>query len=88
MSCFVPMEFLNPHQENMSVKCIHLVFNSCIVKLGFTGVLLIFLILIQNIDCGYSLECVPTINIFSKTIKNIELFPMNFSIVRAEKISV
>ena len=31
----------------MSVKCIHL---------GFAGVYLIFLFLIQNIHCGYSLE--------------------------------
>ena len=28
----------------------------CIVKLGFTGVYIIFLIFAQNIDCGYSLE--------------------------------
>ena len=27
-----------------------------IVKLGFTGVYIIFLISVQNIDCGYSLE--------------------------------
>ena len=27
-----------------------------IVKLGFTGVYIIFLILLNNIDCGYSLE--------------------------------
>ena len=27
-----------------------------IVKLGFTGVYIIFLITAQNIDCGYSLE--------------------------------
>ena len=27
-----------------------------IVKLGFTGVYIIFLIFAQNIDCGYSLE--------------------------------
>ena len=27
-----------------------------IVKLGFTGVYIIFLILLENIDCGYSLE--------------------------------
>ena len=27
-----------------------------IVKLGFTGVCIIFLISAQNIDCGYSLE--------------------------------
>ena len=28
----------------------------CIVKLGFTGVYSIFLFLLKNIDCGYSLE--------------------------------
>ena len=28
----------------------------CIVKLGFTGVYIIFLISAQNVDCGYSLE--------------------------------
>ena len=28
----------------------------CIVKLGFTGVYIIFLISSKNIDCGYSLE--------------------------------
>ena len=27
-----------------------------IVKLGFTGVYIVFLFLLQNIDCGYSLE--------------------------------
>ena len=27
-----------------------------IVKLGFAGVYLFFLFLLQNIDCGYSLE--------------------------------
>ena len=27
-----------------------------IVKLGFTGVYIIFLFLLKNIDCGYSLE--------------------------------
>ena len=27
-----------------------------VVKLGFTEVYIIFLILLQNIDCGYSLE--------------------------------
>ena len=27
-----------------------------IVKVGFTGVYIIFLISVQNIDCGYSLE--------------------------------
>ena len=30
--------------------------NFYIVKLGFTGVYIIFLFLLKNIDCGYSLE--------------------------------
>ena len=30
-----------------------------IVKLGFAGVYLFFLFLLQNIDCGYSLEWPP-----------------------------
>ena len=44
------------HQENMSVKCIPLIPHFFIVKLGFAGVYLFFLFLLQNIDCGYSLE--------------------------------
>ena len=44
------------HQENMSVKCIPPKPHIYKVKLVFTGVYLLFLILIQNIDCGYSLE--------------------------------
>ena len=31
-----------------------------IVKLGFTGVYIVFLFLLLNIDCGYSLERVHT----------------------------
>ena len=34
----------------------HLKVHFCIVKLGFTGVYIIFLISAQNLDCGYSLE--------------------------------
>ena len=41
-----------------------------IVKLGFTGYTF-FLILLQNIDCGYSLEPVATINVLRKTDKKI-----------------
>ena len=44
------------HQENKSVKCIPLKPHFYIEKLGFAGAYLIFLFLIQNIDCGYSLE--------------------------------
>ena len=48
-----------------------------IVKLGFTGVYIIFLISAQNIDCGYSLEPphrVPTIYVLSRIKKNIRIF--------------
>ena len=34
----------------------HLKPHFYIVKLGFTGVYIIFLFLLKNIDCGYSLE--------------------------------
>ena len=49
-------------------ECVHDIMITCpcnvrpltphfyIVKLGFTGVDIIFLFLLQNIDCGYSLE--------------------------------
>ena len=40
----------------MSVKCEPLKSHFYIEKLGFAGVDLIFLLLFQNIDCGYLLE--------------------------------
>ena len=40
----------------MSMKSIPLDSQFYIVKLGFTEVYLIFLFLIKNIHCGYSLE--------------------------------
>ena len=53
-----------------------------IVKLGFTGVYIIFLISAQNIDCGYSLEppprggsneC-PQSTFLSRNMTNIRIF--------------
>ena len=41
----------------------------CIAKLGYAGVNLFFLFLLSNIDCGYSLERVPTIYVLSKNKK-------------------
>ena len=55
------------------MKCIPLITHFSIVKLGFAVVCLIFLCLIQNIDCGYSLELpwrVPTIHVLSKNISS------------------
>ena len=47
-----------------------------IAKLGYVGVYLFFLFLLQNIDCGYSLEppcqCVPTIYVLSRNKKIIK----------------
>ena len=53
-----------------------------IVKLGFTGIYIIFLITAQNIDCGYSLEPpqrgssneYPQSMFLSRNMKNIRLF--------------
>ena len=64
----------------MSVKYIPLKSHFYIEKLGFAGVNLYFLFLIQNIDCGYSLElprCLPTINVLNKSIKNSKVFFSN-----------
>ena len=46
-----------------------------IVKLGFAGVYLFFLFLLQNIDCGYSLE--PPRR-YKKNIKTFQLKIFNF----------
>ena len=40
------------HQENMSVKCLPPSNPTFIEKLGYAGVYLYFLFLLQNIDCG------------------------------------
>ena len=53
-----------------SGKHIHrLIPNFYIAKLGYAGVYLFFLFLLQNIDCGFSLE--PTIYVLSKN-KNMK----------------
>ena len=61
-----------------------------IAKLGYAGVFLFFLFLLQNIDCGYSLEPprrrVPTIYILSKNKKNIIIFSAeNFQFLNLKK---
>ena len=53
-----------------------------IVKLGFTGVYIIFLISAQNIDCGYSLEPprrggsneYPQSMFLNRNMKNLKIF--------------
>ena len=45
------------HHENIPIYYVDpLKPHFCIVKLGFTGVYISFLISAQNIDCEYSLE--------------------------------
>ena len=69
----------------MSVKCIPPYTPLLYSKTGFAEVNLIFLFLIQNIDCGYSLEPCATIHVLSKNKKNIKKIPMKFSNFTAEK---
>ena len=64
-----------------------------IAKLGYAGVYLFFLFLLQNIDCGYSLEPprrggsneYPQSMFWSKNKKNIKTFLMKFSFFATEK---
>ena len=59
-----------------------------IVKLGFTGVHILFLFLVQNIDCGYSLEPpkrVPTNNVLSKNMKIVKKIQLKIVIFTAMK---
>ena len=60
-----------------------------IVKLGFTGTYLFFLLLLQNIDCGYFLERpqgggqflrVLTINVLSKNKKKTYITNLIFTV--------
>ena len=44
------------YHENMPYNFDPLKPHFYIAKLGFTGVYIIFLFLLKNIDCGYSLE--------------------------------
>ena len=61
-----------------------------IAKLGYAGVGLFFLFLLQNIDCGYSLEpprrggsnVYPQSNVLSKNNKNINFFPVKIFIFK------
>ena len=57
-----------------------------IAKLGYAGVYLFFLFLLQNIDCGYSLEPPrPTISVLSKNKKNIKIFQLKIFNFKAKK---
>ena len=70
------------HHENTPIYFLPLKPHFYIVKLGFTGVFIIFLISAQNIDCGYSLEPphrggsneYPQSMFLSRSMKNIRIF--------------
>ena len=67
-----------------------------IVKLGFTGVYIIFLISAKNIDCGYSLEPphrggsneYPQSMSWSEIWKNIRIFIWKFSVFGGKIFSI
>ena len=67
-----------------------------IVKLGFTGVYIIFLISAQNIDCGYSLEPprrggsneYPQSMFLSRNMENIRIFIWKLSGFLVVKLSI
>ena len=67
-----------------------------IVKLGFTGVYIIFLISAQNIDCGYSLESprrggsneYHTIYVLCRNMKNIRIFYLKIFIFLVVKFLI
>ena len=54
--CYLTNEVEDPYHEKRLYKFDPLKPHFYIVKLGFTGVYIIFLFLLRNIDCGYSLE--------------------------------
>ena len=66
-----------------------------IVKLGFTGVYIIFIFLLLNIDCGYSFESPQSKNkdcgyslVLSKNMKIIKIFRLKIVIFTAVKKSL
>ena len=79
-------------QQNITKTCLYNVDplkpHFYIVKVGFTGIYIIFLVSAQNIDCGYSLE-LPRWGgsneylqsmFLSRNKKNIRIFIWKFSI--------
>ena len=60
-----------------------------IVKLGYAGVYLFFLFLVQNMDCGFTLELPPSM-FRAKRLKISKFLLLKFSFpgILPEKISV
>ena len=51
-------------------------------NLGFAGVYIFFLFLLQNIDCGYSLYDVPTLYVLRPNKKNIKIFLLKIFLLK------
>ena len=74
------------YQDNMSVCFIPPYTPLLYSKTGVYRGIHFFLFLLQNIDCGYSLEQrVPSINVLSKNKKNIKKFHLKIIIFTAFK---
>ena len=83
--------FAGRNTENITKICLYNFYplepHFYIVKLGLTGVYIIFLILLKNIDCGYLLEPPhrggsnehPQSMFLSRNKKNIRIFILKFS---------
>ena len=56
-----------------------------IVKLGFTGIYIIFLVLLRYMDCGRSLR-VPAICVSGMNMKNIRFFFLSENFLNLVKI--
>ena len=59
-----------------------------IAKLGYAGVYLFFLFLLQNIDCGYSLEPPRRMYVLSKNKKKYQFFPVKIFVLTTKFFSV
>ena len=84
-----------PSRKHAYIILTPLTPHHCIVKLGFTGVCIFFLILLKNIDCGYSLTSTDNLCFEQKYEKYqsslseiFQLFEVKFSIYFNRRIFV
>ena len=71
--------------SSASGKHVREMYTFYIEKLGYAGVNLFFLFLLQNIDCGYSLD---RLAVLSKNQKNVTKIPVEIFISTTKKFSV
>ena len=78
----------------MSVKCVPPQSHFYIAKLGYAGVYLFFLFLLQNIDCGYSLERRGGSNVYPPSMFSAKIYKISkisnviFSFLQLKKIYI